>query len=234
MKICSKCREYKPLDAFHKQAAKKDGRRSRCRECHNSDCAAWAKQNPEKRSTMVKLWIENNPERHAENMRKWTEKNKEKISARSREWSKDNRERQTENVLRWRQNNLERSREIDLIAARKRRQALSPQERIVDRIHHSIATLLRRGIRNGKSGLRTFEILGYSVGDLMNHLGAQFTEGMSWDNYGEWHIDHKRPRVSFDISSIEDSSLKACWGLNNLQPLWAADNHSKGSKWTKH
>lgn len=35
-KVCSKCGQRKPLGAFHKQKSKKDGHRSRCKECRRA------------------------------------------------------------------------------------------------------------------------------------------------------------------------------------------------------
>jgi hypothetical protein len=49
---------------------------------------------------------------------------------------------------------------------------------------------------------------------------------MSWDNYGEWHIDHIIPLASADT---EEEVLKL-YHYTNLQPLWAIDNIRKGSK----
>jgi len=51
---------------------------------------------------------------------------------------------------------------------------------------------------------------------------------MSWDNYGEWHVDHKRPCASFDLSKLKEQ--RVCFHYMNLQPLWAAENLSKGTK----
>ena len=77
------------------------------------------------------------------------------------------------------------------------------------------------------------EILGYTIEDLYRHLESQFTEenGYTWDNMDEWHIDHIRPVSSFDFDSTDHPDFKKCWALNNLQPLWAFDNMSKGDKW---
>jgi len=49
---------------------------------------------------------------------------------------------------------------------------------------------------------------------------------MSWENRGEWHIDHIKPVSSFDKSE----KMSVVNSLDNLQPLWAKDNLSKGSK----
>jgi len=78
---------------------------------------------------------------------------------------------------------------------------------------------------------QTFKILGFDKHTLREHLESQFTDGMSWDNMGEWHIDHIRPVSSFDYDSTDHPDFKKCWALNNLQPLWAEDNLSKGDKW---
>jgi hypothetical protein len=53
---------------------------------------------------------------------------------------------------------------------------------------------------------------------------------MTWKNYGKWHIDHIRPISSFKITGIDCEDFKKCWSLSNLQPLWAFDNLSKGTK----
>ena len=51
---------------------------------------------------------------------------------------------------------------------------------------------------------------------------------MTWDNYGEWHIDHIKPISSFDLKDAKNQKLAMHY--TNLQPLWAKDNISKGNK----
>ena len=64
--------------------------------------------------------------------------------------------------------------------------------------------------------------------DLKKHLENQFVEGMSWDNYGEWQIDHIVPCASFDLS--DPNQQRICFNFRNLQPLWAKDNQRKQDK----
>ena len=71
----------------------------------------------------------------------------------------------------------------------------------------------------------TAELLGCNKNELASHLETQFTEGMSWDNYGKWHIDHIKPIVSFDLT--DPRQQKECFNYTNLQPLWAEDNLRK-------
>jgi hypothetical protein len=51
---------------------------------------------------------------------------------------------------------------------------------------------------------------------------------MSWDNYGEWEIDHMTPLTSFSLQ-IREELIKACH-FTNLQPLWKDQNKTKGGK----
>jgi len=93
-----------------------------------------------------------------------------------------------------------------------------------------ISAGVRYSLRN-KNGLKTFDLLDYTFDELYEHLESKFTDGMSWDNMSEWHIDHIRPVASFNFDSAEHPDFKKCWALNNLQPLWAVDNKMKGDKW---
>jgi len=69
-------------------------------------------------------------------------------------------------------------------------------------------------------------MLGYSSNDLKIHMELLFSDGMSWENWGEWHIDHKTPVSKFD-KKVPVSTINS---LDNLQPLWAFDNLSKSNK----
>ena len=57
---------------------------------------------------------------------------------------------------------------------------------------------------------------------------------MSWENYGDWHVDHKIPLKVFNFTEAEHVDFKKAWALKNLQPLWAKDNFEKNAKLTKH
>ena len=87
--------------------------------------------------------------------------------------------------------------------------------------------------KSGKQAYMIEELCGYTPKKLREHMESLFREGMSWDNYGRdgWQIDHIRPVSSFNYTTTECEDFKKCWELNNLQPLWAKDNMSKGNKW---
>jgi len=75
---------------------------------------------------------------------------------------------------------------------------------------------------------KTERLVGCSIEHLRKHLEAQFTDGMTWDNHGEWHIDHIKPCASFDLT--DEGQQLECFNYANLQPLWANENLSKGAK----
>lgn len=81
-------------------------------------------------------------------------------------------------------------------------------------------------VRNQKSGSAISD-LGCSIIDFKNYIESKFQPGMTWDNHGEWHLDHIKPLVSFDLS-VREEFLKAAH-FTNYQPLWAIDNLKKGS-----
>ncbi len=55
-----------------------------------------------------------------------------------------------------------------------------------------------------------------------------FLEGMTWDNYGQWHIDHIVPLL---YESPSDEVYLQRLHYTNTQPMWAADNKSKGNRY---
>lgn len=86
---------------------------------------------------------------------------------------------------------------------------------------------LRRVIEGNPGHFRAESAVGYTRDDLIKTIEMQFTKGMSWDNYGEWHIDHIVSVKWFLDQCIEDPSIIN--SLSNLRPIWALDNLSKGS-----
>ena len=92
------------------------------------------------------------------------------------------------------------------------------------RLNSNISRRIRQSIASGKQNSSWQEVLGFSLNKLKAHLEIQFSEGMSWDNYGEWHIDHIKPIAFFCFNNITDQDFKDCWALQNLRPLWASEN----------
>lgn len=113
------------------------------------------------------------------------------------------------------------------VAQRKVRTAREITQR---RLEVRIASLMGYSLKGRKAGCRWEVLVGYTLSDLMAHLEARFVDGMNWSNIGQWHIDHIRPRSAFSYEGPNDPQFLACWALDNLQPLWARDNMSKGAR----
>jgi hypothetical protein len=159
--------------------------------------------------------------------KKYAEKNKEKLIDYHKNWSKENRKKLREYHSKWREENREQVNETTRLWYLNRRRT-DPSFRLKCNTRTALWTCLKeRSVAKYRS---TFDLLGYSIEDLMQHLEKLFTEGMSWDNYGEWHVDHKIPMASYQFESTDDIGFKECWKLDNLQPLWGSDNLSKGAK----
>ncbi|EPL59945.1 hypothetical protein B382_23848 [Stutzerimonas stutzeri B1SMN1] len=89
--------------------------------------------------------------------------------------------------------------------------------------------LLKRAINLGfRKNQSSYDHLGYHPADLRTHIESLFSEGMSWQNRSEWHVDHIRPVSSFKGEDINPRVINA---LSNLMPVWKEQNLRKGSAW---
>lgn len=114
----------------------------------------------------------------------------------------------------------------------KRRMASDPASRTIQTLRCRLGAALRAQgatIRRAPGTSATKRMLGCSVEYLREYLAAFFAPGMSWDNYGEWEIDHVKPCRAFDLS--QRSEQFACFHYTNLQPVWMTENRRKSDKW---
>ena len=101
------------------------------------------------------------------------------------------------------------------------------------KLSHAVSSRIRRSLQGNKRGHGWETLVGYNVDELKKHLEKQFTAGMTWDNYGKWHIDHIIPVSAFNFNKPEDIDFKRCWSLKNIRPLWALENLKKHHKLSK-
>ena len=149
-----------------------------------------------------------NKEKIAELNKSYSEKNKEKIANYKRQHYLENKEKIKKYRNEWRSNKVK----IDSLF----------------KLTNNTRTLIKQSFRrNGYSkNSKTYQILGCTFEEFKQHLEKQFTDGMSWNNIGQWHMDHIYP---VSLAKDEDELIK----LNhytNFQPLWAEDNLKKSNK----
>ena len=97
-----------------------------------------------------------------------------------------------------------------------------------ENINVRLASNLRRRMHSAVKSGSAVRDLGCSLNTFKLYIENQFEDGMLWDNYGNWHLDHVLPLASFDLSNRQQF-LEATHYLN-YQPLWAFDNKQKGAK----
>lgn len=183
---------------------------------HNARVSRYRKSHLEKsraisRKSAIK-WYYANKEQAKVSMRKWKDANPEKVKLINKQWMSDH---------------PKRTKELRKIYNKKYRSTITGRLR----------TTISNGIYHSLKGVKTkqhFELyLGYSIEELKHHIEKQFQYGMTWENYGKWHIDHIIPVSVFNFKTQDDIDFKKCWSLKNLQPMWASENFKKKAKLTK-
>lgn len=104
-----------------------------------------------------------------------------------------------------------------------------PENKVIQNFRNRLSDILKG--RKGYSKTAIIKGVGCTREELIKHIESQFEEGMSWDNYGEWHIDHIIPLAAAKTECLESmvENLKYLNHYSNLRPLWAAENIAKGA-----
>jgi hypothetical protein len=167
----------------------------------------------------------------------YRDKNKDKLDIYFKEYREVNKDKRNDYQKQYRLDNVDDVREKDRLYAKENRDKKRAYDKEYRKLNKSkidenrqkyrknhpyrkiwgdllYFTLKRLG--KSKEG-HTIDLLGYSATQFKHHIESLFTEGMSWDNHGEWHVDHIKPISSFPI----DSPPSVVNALNNLRPLWA-------------
>lgn len=113
---------------------------------------------------------------------------------------------------------------------RAEKQAQRRERDVNYRILCNLRSRMAAAVRTNKTGkaAKTTALVGCEIPLLRAWLESQFKPGMSWENYGEWHIDHRIPCAEFDLR--DEAQQRQCFHYSNLQPLWGAENCAKGKK----
>jgi len=109
-------------------------------------------------------------------------------------------------------------------AYKRARVANDPDFRMRCNIRSLIKVVIKKQGYTKKS--KAFDILGCEYEEFKKYFESLFKPGMTWDNHGEWHIDHIYP-VS---KAKNEKHLIELNHYTNLQPLWAKENLMKGNK----
>ncbi len=230
MKKCNKCAADK--DDFNKSKAAPDGLQSTCRQCQKQ----YRIDNQERLDVYFKEYRENNVEAKTAYLATYYSENRNEINKKHRIYYAKNKDKILE----------KQSSRKDLIAEYQKEYRkeyyTENRNRIKDKVNfryrndsaYRAKVLLRGRFRNWfksmgmqKTG-HVADLIGCTFEELCKHLESQFKPGMTWDNQGDWHIDHIKPLALFD--PLNSDHLKEAWHYTNLQPLWAVENWIKGDR----
>ena len=214
-KICSRCLIEKSYSEYHKNKSTRTGISSYCKFC-----ASQYKNQPHRK------------EKAKAREKKYQIENKDSIKIRRKIYSSSQKCKDARRA--YRAKTREKDREYERSYREANRDKINSNIRkrqmtdIQFKIKHSLRSRLYKTVTGKNKSTSVIDLIGCDIQFLLSYLENMFIEGMSWDNYGKWHIDHIRPCASFDLSNIEDQ--KICFNYKNLQPLWAEDNLRKGCK----
>ena len=203
MKQCTKCKQVKELTEFGKNGRLKNGLQSQCKYCIKS----YYQANKDKIRANQQAYYEANKKKISEKGKEFREANKEKIKATKQAYYEANKEK------------------IIAYAAKYQKERMQTDN--LFRLQHRLRTRTSQAFKaQGYSKkTKTQQMLGVDWEVAKAHIERQFKKGMSWSNYGEWHIDHIIPLAS---AKTEAELIKLCH-YRNLQPLWAEENLSKNA-----
>ena len=192
----------------------------------------WDRKNrPWKYKDLNKLFKKQNPEQYKiflEKRKKWDKKYKAKPEVKEKQkiYAKTYRERRKldPNWI----TSLSRYNPIRAKINREKHKKNKTNKWFGDNLRKIIYDVFRRRSSINYKELKSQQLLGANFQIVKTHIESLFQPGMSWDNYGKWHIDHKVPCSAFDLKCPVQQL--ACCHYTNLQPLWARENYRKGAK----
>jgi len=179
-------------------------------DCKKGICVKkkWRLKNKEHLQQYRKEYYLKNKEYLKERVKEYNLKNKERIKKNKKEY---NKEYNLKNREHWNQYKRERKK-------------TDPNYKLRTYLGTRIWWALK-GIAKSK---RTMKLIGCTIEELWAHLESKFTDGMTRENHGKWHVDHIKACSKFDLTDPEQQQI--CFHYTNLQPLWALDNIKKGNR----
>jgi len=217
-KACSRCKELKPLDSFHKNKKSKDGFNYTCKTCCKENNQKNYENNKEQLCLNQKNYYHNNKENH----KTYRDNNKEKIKLKEKIYRDKHKQNHKDYIIK---NKQHLNNKVNKYLKNKRNQ------NSIFRLVHNTRCLIIGSLKSKgfKKQSKTENILGCSFEEFKQHIESQFEPWMNWENMGgrsttlpniSWDIDHIIP---LKVAKSEEEVIK----LNhytNLRPLCSYEN----------
>lgn len=197
-KKCNRCKQEKSINEFTINKKYKDNLNYYCTKCV---------------SLYNKQYILKNKEKY----KKYQTKNSDKIKQYNKQYNLLNKEKIKQYNLLNREKIVKQTNHSSKI-----RKKNDPLFRLSSTLRTRIWDVFKK--QKHIKNIKTEQLLGASFDFVKQHIENKFQEGMNWENYGKWHVDHIIPLAS----AKDEKELKKLFHYTNLQPLWALDNLLKG------
>lgn len=231
VKACTKCGVEKPITDFHSAKNSKFGRHSHCKQCRSVDVCAYYRRDEVKQRLKVYRQRPEVKSRLRAGQRDYFSRPDVKEYQQKRRHLYYQRKEVRERRQSYMKAYVERP---DVKARLRNNKKLYMREQLREnpavRLRMNLCARIRLAVKGKNKSARTLELVGCDIGFLRRWIEAKWKPGMSWQNYGKWHVDHIMPCAMFDLS--DPVQQRTCFRWTNLQPLWAADNISKSDKIT--
>jgi hypothetical protein len=179
----------------------------------------------------------------------WAEKNQEKLKAYRKEYNSKTKEKRKNRYEKIKQENPKYLSNHSKLYKQRHSEKIKTQTKNYNKKHKdrrreyyknkektdflfAAKQNLRRAVQSSFQRIKqnkptnTINLLGCTWEEAKAHFESLFQEGMTWENHGEWHIDHIRP-----VSLFTETDMHLMNHISNLQPLWAKDNLTKKDKY---
>lgn len=228
MKICTLCFVEKNYTDFSKRSKSPDGHYPQCKKCRKKEAQVYYLKNKEQKLEKAKKYYTENkdkilvPEKQQkrnEYTKVWKQENKEYVSEYNKFYRSENKEARATYKKQYKEDNREQSNKTN-------REWLRSNP--IARLSKAVRARLREFLNNNglKKKYKFEQYIGCDKETFVKHIESQFQPGMTWENQGDWHVDHI---LALSNAQNEEQLYKLCHYLN-LRPMWAIDNIKKGNR----
>lgn len=204
-KRCKKCNQLKPCSEFVKCKTCKNGVRGECNQCFSKRNLKSYYKNREKINERRRLSYTGTTEEIRIRQKNWSKDNPDKMKVYQNRKYLKHKDKIIKTSMKWNYHKLK----------------TDPLFKLRNTLRSRIYNFLKsKGLRKKSS---TESIIGCSKEFFKEHLQKMFVDGMSWENHGEWHIDHIIPLAN----GTNEEEIYKLFHYSNMQPLWGKDNLKK-------
>ena len=223
-KKCRGCGETKSLEEYYTEKMGKYGRKAKCKVCTEEIKKAYRQSEAGKAKR--KAYEQSEARKAKRKAYEQLEVRKSKKKAYMKVYDQSEAGKAKRKAYRQSEAGKAAQKKYRQSEAGKVRRKATRNNRYYNDPTYKLHCILRSGFRNWIQGntktCSTEKYIGATYQELLDHLESQFEEGMSWENQGEWHIDHIKAQSRFDPTNEEEKFM--CWHYTNLQPMWASEN----------